>query len=456
MGNGNLVTQNISKNDQEKLKSIYDAFCDYCNFKISYQDMQTIIENNSSFEYPHLKNILEVKDGPQKFYAKNYLGINNKQFLQFKKQSPLFEKGYRLFEQFANGEVVKADLDSYQKYTNIPVETAAVQYAAACGLTDEYKTLKKIRDYYKVERGIMESKYYRWLHDAEDDKYFKLYFLDFVKRIIYEGIDLNVLMDDCPIYVKNVYTSVNSLNEKAINGTDPKTDIIINSLKKKVSEAAFYYHEIDGMNERLELAKDQFLEAEFTIQGYIDSGKSFDEYIQDSKMKTHFLELLRCIKDADSALFENFKNVVAERGDEKDLRIGLGAITIYDYITNGVPETDGIEAHNFTLFDYYDTLSPFGETGYFLMISKAVLLDDEYICVRNTIKRLWDECKNNIISDTVLRGRTIKYNDCVISSPDKSKILSYMYSKNIPITEEFFKMACCKYFSQIAKSRIAK
>ena len=417
------IKASISSEDLNKLKNIYNAFNRYYNFEISFQEYNDIIESNKDINSRYVKIAREI-DNYSRFYAEYFLGISKSQYDAMKDRSILFQNGYSLFEQYANGEISKDDWIAYEKKAGIPVERAAKRYAEAAGISSEFQELKNQIKFFRTEREVYASKYYNWLFDASNDDYFNMYFMDLAKRIIEEKIDINCLYQDCCSYVNKVYTSENSINGHAINGTSSEFDKKLEDLRNKVRMVTNFIYEIKTEK------KDDLLEySDYLISTFIDSGQTIQEFIADYNLSlSSFHRMVNYLKDHNPKLFNKYNEEIEKHKNFAFKSLCEKVCSIRAAIKEN--------KKTFSLSDYYSIFPiSYSDPTTFFGIAKRVLNRRDYYVVNNVLDKLFTDAKNKKMSRVDINTLANKYN---ISTSDIEQVLSFMNLNEIPVTGDLF------------------
>ena len=417
------IKASISLEDLNKLKNIYNAFNRYYNFEISFKEYNDIIESNKDINSRYVK-IARVIDNYSRFYAEYFLGISKSQYDAMKDRSILFQNGYSLFEQYANGEISKDDWIAYEKKAGIPVERAAKRYAEAAGISSEFQELKNQIKFFRAEREVYASKYYNWLFDASNDDYFNMYFMDLVKRIFEENIDINCLYQDCYLYVTKVYTSENSINGHAINGTSSEFDKKLEDLKNKVRMVTSFIYEMKTEK------KDDLLEySDYLISAFIDSGQTIQEFIADYNLSlSSFHRMVNYLKDHNPKLYNKYNEEI-----EKHKYYAFKSLC--ERVNSIKADIKG-NRKTFSLSDYYSKFPiSYSDPTTFFDIAERVLNKRDYYEVKKVLGKLFTDANDKKMSRVDINVLANKYN---ISTSDIEHVLSFMNLNEIPVTGDLF------------------
>ena len=417
------IIKSLSKYNEEArniMKIMFELIRDYNDLKIDYDtDINKVTLTKLNYK---LDRRIELFKYYAKFYAINFLRIEEDVYEERLLNSDIYKKSYQYFIGFCKGKINISEFNTFETTFGINAIEYAKEYAERNNLKNEFEmySIYKYKD--KYIRKVKNSKYYRFLITL--DRNFIL--SDYLEMVDEYNLDLIKIRKECFDYLIVAYPKISSeIFENKLLELRRKVDMVYDVISK---EKNLEKDEIDQDKDTLIY---EFIDGDYTINEFVNNN-GFD--------LKEFFELLR---EADKQSFNNIKDMFDADSIEDCLLVVLNINAVVKGIKFGI-NTKYSNKTKFELFDYYKLLaSHYSNYNKCLELAKIILDKYDYSVLETFIK-------NNInisISDeetSILSMRVVE-DDKVISNNEKISIINFMKLHSIPITRKLFNQAIRRY-----------
>ena len=438
--NNSLLSQNnrdiksLSKYDYEAktiMRTMFTLIKDYYDLRVDYDTYIEIISDTdinkvtlTKLKY-NLDRKIELFKYYAKFYAINFLGIEEDSYLERLYNSDIYKKSYQYYIGLCKGKIKVSEFNTYQTTFGINALDYAKEYALRNNLMDELTKINEVKLRERFAREVKNYRNYRFIVTL--DKHFLL--SDFCEMVDDYNIDLVSLRKECFDYLVVTYPKIGS--SEFYNKLD--------ELRKKVD----IIYEIMCKEKLLE-NKDVYYDSKELIEEYFTSKFSIDEFI-DYKGITlqEFFNVVKELETIDKKLFNRFKEYNNIDNIDTYLLTILNINEVVKCIKFGVTIKENMR-RRFELFDYFKLLSiNISEYNKCLDIAFKVLDKYDYKVLETFIINH----KNISLNDeenAILSMRVVE-DDKIIDNNLKITIINIMKVHGVPVTRKLFNQALRKY-----------
>ncbi len=435
--NNSLLKQNkskiksLSKYDEEAkriMENMFTLIKDYYDLKIDYDTYEEIILDTdinkvtlTKLKYK-LDRRIELFKYYAKFYAINYLGIDEEIYLERLYNSDIYKKSYQYYIGLCKGAIKISEFNTYETTFGINAVEYAKEYAVRNNLMTEFNKANSIKLREKFSKEVKNYRNYRFIVTL--DKHFIL--SDYCEMVEDYNIDLISLRKECFDYLVVTYPKIGSLEfEEKLIELRRKVDLIYDVISK----------------ERLLDDKHYYFDSYTLVEEYLELGYSIDEFINHKNITLQvFFDALRDVKKISRKLYNKFMEY--NNIDNLDLYLLL-IINIKEVVKD---IKLGINKRRFELFDYFKLLdNDYTDYNRCLSVSYKILDKYDYKVLETFINNY----KNISIvdeEDRILSMRVYE-NDRVINNNEKITIINIMKVHGVPVTRKLFNQALIRYLN---------
>lgn len=433
LSQNNVEIKSLSKYDYEAksiMRTMFTLIKDYYDLRVDYDTYIEIISDTdinkvtlTKLKYK-LDRRIELFKYYAKFYAVNFLGIEEDSYLERLYNSDIYKKSYQYYIGLCKGKIKVSDFNTYETTFGINALEYAREYAIRNNLLSELNRANsvKIRDNFAKE--VKNYRNYRFIVTL--DKHFIL--SDFCEMVDDYHIDLIELRKECFDYLVVTYPKIGS--EEFYNKLDVlrrKVDLIYDVMSK----------------EKLLDDKDVYFDSKELIEEYLSLGYTIDEYLDYKVISLQvFFDAIRELKNNDKKLYNKFMNHNNIDNIDNYLLTILNINEVVKNIKFGITK-DNIR-RRFELFDYFKLLdSSISEFDKCLEVASRILDKYDYKVLETFISNQ----KNIVLHDEenhILAMRVVE-DDKVIDNNQKITIINIMKVHGIPVTRKLFTQALRRY-----------
>ena len=438
--NNSLLSQNkgtiksLSKyNDEAKkiMESIFTLIKDYYDLKIDYDTYIEVISDTdinkvtmTKLKYK-LERKIELFKYYAKFYAVNFLGIDEDVYLERLNNSDIYKKSYQYYLGFCKGKVNISEFNTYETTFGINALEYEKEYALRNNLMDEFNVATVFKQKDKYARQVKNNRNYRFIMTLERN----FILSDYCEMVDDYNLDLISLRRDCFDYLIVTYPklSSDSLEEK------------LDDLRRKVDMV----YEVISQEQRMD-DKDVYFDAKELIEEYLSRNCSIDSYLDYKGISLQtFFNAVNELKSTDKKLFNRFREF--NNIDDVDLYLLMifNITQIVKSIKFGITRKDNSK-RKFELFDYFKLLSSdYSAYDVCLSVSHKILDDYDFSVLETFI----NNNKNISINDeeTAILSMGVFEDGRVIDNNEKITIINVMKINGVPVTRKLFTQAVRRY-----------
>lgn len=438
--NNSLLSQNkstiksLSKyNDEAKniMISMFTLIKDYYDLKVDYDTYIEIISDTdinkvtmTKLKYK-LDRKIELFKYYAKFYAINFLGIDEDIYLDRLNNSDIYKKSYQYYLGFCKGKVSISEFNTYEITFGINALEYAKEYAERNNLMEEFNIATAYKQKDKYIRQVKNKRNYRFLMTLERN----FVLPDYCEMVDDYNLDLISLRKDCFDYLIVTYPKISSDN----------LEVKLDELRRKVDMV----YDVISKEQRLD-DKDVYFDAIVLVEEYLSRNCSIDSYLDYKGISLQtFFDAVREVENIDKKLFYRFKEFNNIDSIDKYLLMIFNINEVVKAIKFGITRKDNSKC-KFELFDYFKLLSSdYSSYEVCLSVSHKILDDYDYAVLETFINNnknisIYDE-ENAILSMRVFEdGR-------VIDNNEKITIINVMKVHGIPVTRKLFTQAVRRY-----------
>ena len=432
--------KSLSKyNDEARsiMEIMFNLIKDYCDLKIDYDTYIEVISDTDINKVTHTKlkyklnRRIELFKYYAKFYAVNFLGIDEDVYEERIFNSDIYKKSYQYYIGFCKGKISISEFNNYETTFEINAYEYAKEYAKRNNLMKEFEMVSSYKQKDKYIREVKNSRNYRFIITL--DRNFVL--SDYVELVYDYNLDLISLRKECFDYLVVAYPKINSDTfESKLSELRRKVDMVYDVISKEKN-----------------LNKEELVDLETLIYEFIDDDYSINEFI--NKYGFELREFFEVLSQADKQFFDNIKDLFKADSIEDCLLVVFNINAVVKGIKFGI--NTNYNKLKFELFDYYKLLSSsYSEYVECLNLSKLILDDYDYYVLETFINNninisIYDE-------ERVILSMRVVEDDKVITNNEKISIINVMKLHSIPITRKLFNQALRRYLDGelIIKRRI--
>lgn len=438
--NNSLLSQNkgtiksLSKYNEEAKKIMETMFTlikDYYDLKIDYDTYIEVISDTdinkvtmTKLKYK-LERKIELFKYYAKFYAVNFLGIDEDVYIERLNNSDIYKKSYQYYLGLCKGKVNISEFNTYETTFGINALEYAKEYAERNNLMDEFNVATVYKQKDKYARQVKNNRNYRFIMTLERN----FILSDYCEMVEDYNLDLISLRRDCFDYLIVTYPKISSdsLEEK------------LDELRRKVDMV----YEVISQEQKMD-DKDVYSDAKELVEEYLSRNCSIDSYLDYKGISLQtFFNAVNELKGTDKKLFNRFK----EFNDIDDVDLYLLMIfnitQIVKSIKFGITRKDNSK-RKFELFDYFKLLSSdYSSYEVCLSVSHKILDDYDYSVLETFI----NNNKNISITDeeTAILSMRVFEDGRVIDNNEKISIINIMKVHGVPVTRKLFTQAVRRY-----------
>ena len=431
--------KSLSKYNEEAkniMEIMFNLIKDYYDLKVDYDTYIEVISDTDINKVTHTKlkyklnRRIELFKYYAKFYAINFLRIDEDIYEDRLFNSDIYKKSYQYYISFCKGKLSVSEFNNYETTFGINAFDYAKEYAERNKLLNEFEVVSLYRQKDKYIREVKNSKNYRFIVSL--DKNFVL--SDYVEMVDDCNLDLVKLRKECFDYLMVNYPKISSDTfEKKLVELRRKVDMVYDILSK---EKIYDCNDID--------------ELDTIIYEYIDGGYSINEFV--NKRGFVLKEFFEVLLQADKRSFNNLMEIFEVDSINDCVLVVLNINAVVKGIKFGINNNS-----KFELFDYYKLLSDrYSEYSKCLKLGRIILDKYDYFVLETFIKNN----QNIHISDeeSIILSMRVVEDGRVITNSEKISIINVMKLHSIPVTRKLFNQALRRYLDGelVLKRRIIK
>lgn len=438
--NNSLLSQNkttvksLSKyNDEAKniMRNMFTLIKDYNDLKIDYDTYVEIISDTdinkvtlTKLNYK-LERKIELFKYYAKFYAVNFLGIDEEVYLERLANSDIYKKSYQYYLGFCKGKVNISEFNTYETTFGINALEYAKEYAERNNLMNEFNIATAFKQKDKYAREVKNSRNYRFIMTLERN----FILSDYCEMVDDYDLDLIKLRKDCFDYLIVTYPKMTSDN----------LELKLDELRRRVDMV----YDVISREQKLD-DKDVYFDAGELIEEYLFRNCSIDSYLDFKGLSLQtFFEAVRKLETTDKKLFNKFMEFNNIDNIDKYLLMIFNINEVVKAIKFGITQKDNSK-RKLELFDYYKLLSSnYSEYNTCLEVSKKILDDYDYAVLETFIK---NNANISIVDEeTAILSMRVFEDGRVIDNNEKITIINIMKVNGVPITRKLFTQAVRRY-----------
>ena len=421
--------KSLSKYNEEAkniMEIMFNLIKDYYDLKVDYDTYIEVISDTDINKVTHTKlkyklnRRIELFKYYAKFYAINFLRIDEDIYEDRLFNSDIYKKSYQYYISFCKGKLSVSEFNNYETTFGINAFDYAKEYAERNKLLNEFEVVSLYRQKDKYIREVKNSKNYRFIVSL--DKNFVL--SDYVEMVDDCNLDLVKLRKECFDYLVVAYPKINSDTfESKLSELRRKVDMVYDVISKEKN-----------------LNKEELDDLETLIYEFIDEDYSINEF--NNKYGFELRDFFEVLSQADKQFFDNIKDLFKADSIEDCLLVVFNINAVVKGIKFGI--NTNYNKLKFELFDYYKLLSSsYSEYVECLNLSKLILDDYDYYVLETFINNninisIYDE-------ERVILSMRVVEDDKVITNNEKISIINVMKLHSIPITRKLFNQALRRY-----------
>lgn len=438
--NNSLLSQNkttiksLSKyNDEARsiMRSMFTLIKDYYDLKLDYDTYIEVISDTdiNKVTMTKLKYKLERKIELFKYYAKfyaiNFLNIDEDVYLERLYNSDIYRKSYQYYLGLCKGKINVSEFNTYETTFGINALEYAKEYAERNNLMDEFNIATAFKQKGKYIRQVKNKRNYRFIMTLERN----FVLPDYCEMVDDYNLDLISLRKECFDYLIVTYPKMSS----------DTLEIKLDELRRKVDMV----YDVISKEQKLD-DKDVYFDAGELIEEYLSRNYSIDSYLDYKGISLQtFFNAVREVENNDKKLFDRFREYNNIDNIDKYLLMIFNINEVVKAIKFGITRKDNIK-RKFELFDYYKLLSSdYSAYEICLNVSRKILDDYDYSVLETFINNnknisIHDEENAILLMRVVEDGR-------VINNNEKITIINIMKVHGVPVTRKLFTQAVRRY-----------
>lgn len=438
--NNSLLSQNkgiiksLSKYDDEAkniMKSMFTLIKDYYDLRVDYDTYIEIISDTdiNKVTLTKLKYKIERKIELFKYYAKfyaiNFLGIDEDIYLERLANSNIYIKSYQYYLGFCKGKISVSEFNTYETTFGINALDYAKEYALRNNLMEELNIALAFKQRDKYIRQVKNNRNYRFIMTLERN----FVLSDYCEMVDDYSLDLIKLRKDCFDYLIVTYPKMSSDNlEEKLDELRRKVDMVYDVLSKE--------HKLDD--------KDVYSDAQELIEEYLSGNYSVDSFLDLKGLSLQvFFDAVREIEKTNKKLFNRFVEINKIESIDKFLLMIFNINEVVKAIKFGITQKDNSK-RKFELFDYYKLLSSnYSSYEICLEVSKRILDDYDYAVLETFINNNINISIND--EETAILSMRVFEDGRVIDNNEKITIINIMKVNGVPVTRKLFTQAVRRY-----------
>ena len=438
--NNSLLNQNkgtiksLSKyNDEAKniMRSMFTLIKDYYELKVDYDTYIEIISDTdinkvtlTKLNYK-LDRRIELFKYYAKFYAVNFLNIDEDTYLERLYNSDIYRKSYQYYLGLCKGKVNISEFNTYETTFGINALDYAKDYAERNNLIEEFNIATVYKQKDKYARQVKNNKNYRFIMTLERN----FILSDYCEMVEDYNLDLIELRKSCFDYLVVTYPKISSDSfEEKLEELRRKVDMVYDVISKE---------------QRLD-DKDAYFDAKELIEEYLAGNYSIDGYLDYKGLSLQtFFNAVRELEIDNKKLYNKFKETNNIDDVDKYLLMIFNINEVVKSIKFGITRKNNTK-RKFELFDYYKLLSSdYSAYDVCLSVSHKILDDYDFSVLETFISNN----KNISIHDeeTAILSMRVFEDGRVIDNNEKISIINVMKINGVPVTRKLFTQAVRRY-----------